>query len=62
MCQTRSPSNGKGACKSACAQYRRRNSNMVDVLYYIVVSVYGYFMTKQETFSVLNHVNGQRAS
>ena len=29
---SRSPSNGKGACNSAYAQYRRRNSNMADVL------------------------------
>ena len=29
---TRSPSNGKGACNFARGQYRRRNSNMADVL------------------------------
>ena len=52
-----SPWNGKGACNFTFAQYRRRNSNMA--VYYKYSSFHIWiFVMKQETFSIVNHVNG----
>jgi len=58
----RSPSNRKGACHFTCAQYRRRNSKCHMYFKYSSFHIW-LFMTKQGNinFSILNHINGQRA-